>query len=60
MGELNGMGGMCALDELGSLLFVCEKISNIIFIKIKSIYVNVNSVILTYVISNQKGGDSDG
>lgn len=46
------MCGTGELGGLGGLLFVYEKISNIIFIKIKSIYVNVNSVILIYAISN--------
>ena len=38
--------------ELGDLLFVCEKISDMILFKMKGICVNVNSVILTYVIPN--------
>ena len=46
-------------EGLGDLLFVCEKISDMILIEMKSIYVNVNSVILTYAISNQKGGEFD-
>lgn len=41
------------------LLFVCEKISDMAPFILKGIYVNVNSVILTYAISNQKGGEFD-
>ena len=43
--------------ELGDLLFVCVKISDMILFKMKGICVNVNYVILTYAISNQKGGE---
>ena len=46
--------------ELGDLLFVCVKISDMILFKMKGICVNVNYIILTYAISNQKGGESDG
>ena len=45
--------------KLGDLLFVCEKISDMILFKMKSICVNVNYIILTYAISNQKGGEFD-
>ena len=45
--------------ELGDLLFVCVKISDMILFKMKSICVNVNYVILTYAII-LKGGESDG
>lgn len=53
---LKGFKGL-AVWELGDLLFVCGTISDMILIKIKSICVNVNSVILTYAISIQKGGE---
>lgn len=52
----NLMGGDGAICYL---LFVCEKISDIILIKMKSICVNVNSVILAYVDIILKGGEFD-
>ena len=46
--------------KLGDLLFVCVKISNMAPFILKGTYDNVNYIILTYAISNQKGGESDG
>ena len=54
-----GGGGDGGGKELGDLLFVCVKISDMILFKIKGIYGNVNYVILTYAII-LKGGESDG
>lgn len=48
--------GIWSWGELGDLLFVCVKISDMILFKIKSICVNVNYVILTYAII-LKGGE---
>ena len=45
--------------ELGDLLFVCVKISDMILFKMKGICVNVNYIILTYAISHPKGGEFD-
>ena len=45
-----------SVGELGSSLFVCVKISDMILFKMKSICVNVNYVILTYAIIT-KGGE---
>ena len=59
-GEKRGGGGRReegGVWELGDLLFVCVKISDMILFKMKGICVNVNYVILTYAISNQKGGE---
>lgn len=49
-------GGGVIWEWVGDLLFVCEKITDMILIKMKSIYANVNSVILTYAIIT-KGGE---
>ena len=55
--EVEGVERGWRRKELGDLLFVCVKISDMILFKMKGICVNVNYVILTYAISNQKGGE---
>ena len=60
MGNLGKMRWGGGKWKLGDLLFVCVKISDMILFKMKGICVNVNYIILTYAISNQKGGESDG
>lgn len=60
MGEFGGEKELGVENwELGDLLFVCVKISDMILFKMKSICVNVNYIILTHAII-LKGGDSDG